>query len=406
MKIAVLTSSYPRYPGDGTAPFVKSMAENIVWLGHKVVVVAPYDPKVRRMESGGVQVHRFRYVIPQRYHIMGHAQAMEADVRIRPLSYLLLPLFMIFEFLQLLRVAIINKSEIIHVHWVLPNGPAAMLVSMILRIPYVLSLHGSDVYIAKKNKLFGLVAGWVFKRASAVTACSEDLKAAAISLGAPDRVTLIAWGADPDIFSPSKKSGVFLDSLGLDGKQPIISALGRMVYKKGFDILIEAWKDVSSKVPDAHLLIGGDGPLREDLIAMSDRITVADRITFVGNVNWEEVPEFLSSSDLFVIPSIRDKHGNIDGLPTVLLEAMACGVPVVASRLGGIPLVIADGKNGRLVPPGDATALSRALLELIQDAILRSALGKQARMDVVTKFNWSNVAKVFIELFEKALVCK
>jgi hypothetical protein len=161
MNITVLTSSYPRYHGDGTAPFIKSLADNYFRLGHKVHVIAPYDPKVQAPESDGVIVHRFRYIIPKRYHIMGHAQAMEADIKLRPLSYLLLPFFMISEFVQLMRVAKATRSEIIHVHWVLPNGPMAVLASMILRIPFVLSLHGSDIYFAKKFKLFGKVAGGV-----------------------------------------------------------------------------------------------------------------------------------------------------------------------------------------------------------------------------------------------------
>jgi ubiquinone/menaquinone biosynthesis C-methylase UbiE len=247
------------------------------------------------------------------------------------------------------------------------------------------------------------VAGWVFRHASAITACSPELRDAAISLGAADKVRLVAWGADPEIFYPLKQSKDLLSGLGLNEDQFIISTLGRLVYKKGFDRLIDAWKIISRLAPNARLLIGGDGPLREGLIAKSNNLGLADRIVFAGNIKWDQVPEFLSSSDLFILPSIRDEYGNIDGLPTVLLEAMACGKPVIASQLGGIPLVITHNQNGKLVPPGDIDALSQSILDLINQEDMRLALGKQARIDIVNKYNWMNVSKVFIELFEMAL---
>lgn len=404
MRITVLTSSYPRFFGDGTAPFVKSLAESMVKLGHRVSVIAPYDPKVKQVDSAGVHVYRYRYVFPERYHIMGHAQAMEADVKIRPISFLILPLFLLSAFIHLWRIATKTRTDILHVHWVLPNGPVAMLVSKITRIPYILSLHGSDVYFAKKNKLFGWVAGLVLKRASYISACSEDLMNNAISLGAPaDNIHLIPWGADPHIFSPSKRSKEFLSKLGLSDEYFIVSALGRLVYKKGFDKLIEAWKDVTNQIDNARLMIGGEGPIRDELIDQSRNLGIADRILFTGRIDWDKVPEFLSSSDMFVLPSVRDHYGNIDGLPTVLLEAMASETPVIASRLGGIPLVIQNGKNGLLVPPGDIPALTHAIRELIIDEHRRIAIKKQARMDVITRHNWLDVAKLFIKLFDKSL---
>jgi glycosyltransferase involved in cell wall biosynthesis len=133
-------------------------------------------------------------------------------------------------------------------------------------------------------------------------------------------------------------------------------------------------------------MFGGNGPILDELILKSQTLGIADSIIFVGNISWDKVPEFLASSNLFILPSVRDQSGNIDGLPTVLLEAMACGTPVVASRLGGIPLVIKDGHNGILVPPGDVQALTKAILELIKNDDVRNNLRQQARMDIINQF--------------------
>src|SRR3989337_1119584 len=121
MRIAILTSSYPRFIGDGTAPFVKSIAEAMVKSGHVIEVVAPFDPEVRASDKMGIKIHRFRYSFCNKLHIMGHGRALEADVRLQPLAILLLPFFLLSAFVTLWRVTGNQKSEVIHVHWVLPN---------------------------------------------------------------------------------------------------------------------------------------------------------------------------------------------------------------------------------------------------------------------------------------------
>ena len=393
MRIAVLTSSYPRFPGDGAAPFVQSISEHLAGLGHAVEVVAPYDPAVVASDTAGptagsLRVHRFRYVWPARLHIMGHARAMEADVRLRPLSLLLLPLFLAAAFLTLWRVTGRQKSQAIHVHWVVPNGPVAACVAALRRIPFVISLHGSDIFFARRNRLFGAVAGWVFRRAGGVTACSPELRDGALALGAR-QVQLLAWGADPQVFHPQRRSTAYRQASGWEsGPQEavVVTALGRLVHKKGFD----------------RLVIGGDGPLRMALEVQAQQLGLQGRVSFAGRIPWDQVPKFLASSDVFVLPSVRDAQGNMDGLPTVLLEAMGCGLAVVASRLGGIPLVIEDGQNGLLIPPDDVPALENALEKVLQPAA-RQALADAAQRSVEQTFNWANVARILAEMCEQAV---
>lgn len=398
MRIAVLTSSYPRFPGDGTAPFVQSLAEAMARHGHAITVVAPYDSAIQPTSNSPVKVYRFRYIWPPHWHIMGHARSLESDTRLKLATYFLLPTFILGAFLKLMQVARQQKSELIHVHWVLPNGPAAALVAKMRGIPLVISLHGSDIYIARKNPFFGLVARWVFQSASVVTACSPELRAAAIDLGAPQSTQLIAWGAAPDIFRPklhhknSRRSSTHT-----------VVTLGRMVPKKGFDQLLRAWNNITDEFPQARLILGGEGPQRTILETKVAQLGIADSVQFLGRIPWNAVPDFLASSDIFVLPSQRDAHGNIDGLPTVLLEAMSCGTAVVASHLGGVPLVIENGKNGILVPPDDTAALNQALRTLLENPQERQRLGRAARQAVENQYNWENVAQQFTSLFRDAV---
>lgn len=399
MRIAVITSSYPRYPGDGTAPFVKSICEHLAKLGHAVEVVAPYDPAVVPSGEREVHVHRFRYIWPARLHIMGHARALESDVRLRPLAFALLPFFLAAAFLALMRVTGRQKSQAIHAHWVIPNGVIAAAVSRVRGIPFIISLHGSDIYLAQRNALFGAFARWAFRRAAGVTACSRELRDGAVRLGAPGDPMLLAWGANPQVFHPGHRSQL---TGGESPGEVKVLGLGRFVYKKGFDKLISAMAGVVEYYPQARLILGGDGSLKQELIDLAEQAGLNKHVTFPGSIPWNEVPRFLADGDIFVLPSIRDRGGNVDGLPTVLLEAMSSGLAVIASEIGGVNLVIEHERNGILVPPGDVAALEKAILDLARDENRRKALGSAARQSVVERFNWENVARRISELLEEA----
>ncbi|MGE5124584.1 MAG: glycosyltransferase [Acidobacteriaceae bacterium] len=398
MRIAVLTSSYPRFQGDGTAPFVRSIAEALVRSGHQLDVVAPDDAEVKASQPASVPVHRFKYWPFEKQQIMGHGRALEADVHLKPLTYLLLPFYLMAASIALWRVTGRQKSELIHVHWVLPNGPVAALVARFRRIPYIVSLHGSDIFMAGKNRWFSGVARWVFTQAKAVTACSQELKDRASALGAPAGTELIAWGADPDIFKPASDRQALRQKLGW-GDELIITALGRLVYKKGFDILLKAIPSISGKSPRLKVIIGGDGPILPELKELAVSSNISDAVHFSGRVPWNDVPDLLAATDIFVLPSIRDESGNLDGLPTVLLEAMGCGCAVIASNIGGVPLVIRDHENGLLFSPGSQQELTKALEILIDRPALRKQLGYAARTSVVDSYNWTKVAQQLENLF-------
>ncbi len=403
MKIAVLASSYPRFEGDGTAPFVKSICEHLAKAGNQVEVVAPYDPLVNPAQQGTVPVHRFRYIWPNRWSIMGHARSLEADVRLKPLSFLLLPFFLLSAFFTLMAVTRRQQTEAIHIHWVVPNGPAGALVAILRGIPFIVSLHGSDIYLAKKNRLFGLAAKMVFQRAAGVTACSKELQEAAFSLGAPKNTLLLAWGADPVLFTPEKRRIDFRENLQIPDSSVLVLAMGRMVYKKGFDILLKALPQVIAACPEAHLVLAGDGAIRSELEQLSIQLGIQRNVTFTGRIPWNEVPGYLASADIFVLPSVRDVHGNMDGLPTVLPEAMASGAAVIASDIGGVNLVVQDAENGLLVPQGEVDTLAKTLILLISNEETRKTLGQAARQAVLKQFNWTMVASEIGKLVEMAL---
>lgn len=401
MKIAVLTSSYPRFRGDGTAPFIKAFCEGLAKLGHDISVSAPFDPEIKPEDGNKVPVDRFKYIWPEKWHIMGHARSLRADVRIHPIAYLLLPLYILGSVISLNRIVNRQRSDLIHVHWVLPNGVAAMVVSVLRRIPFVVSLHGSDMYLARRNIFFGSIARMIFRRADGVTACSPELLGSALEMGAPEHSILLPYGVDPNKFHPHKPNSPAPKFKGDGDDKVLLLALGRLVYKKGFNILIDATSHVVEMAPNVKVIIAGEGPIFDELFEQINSLEMGSYIELYGSIPWDEIPDFLTSGDIFVLPSIRDKYGNIDGLPNVLLEAMSSGKPVIASDIPGVKVVIEDGRTGVLVPAGDKAELSQAIINLVGNPSLRKKLGDEARVSIKERFTWQTTLNKLTGYFDR-----
>ncbi|MDQ2806244.1 MAG: glycosyltransferase [Chloroflexota bacterium] len=401
----MVTSSYPKYPGDVTAPFIEAIARYVAAEGHEVHVLAPWHPDLRHASvENGVHLHFYKYAPWRAWNIWGYAESLEADVRVRNAIYPLTPWVTLVSFVALLRLTGRIHFDVLQAHWVIPNGPVATLVARLRGLPLVISLHGSDVFVASRHPLLGWVARACFRRSDAVTACSDDLRVRAIGLGAPPRRSrLVPYGVDPCAFLlPADAADRLRSRLGLASGTPLVVALGRLVYKKGFETLIAAAPAILARHPRAHISIAGAGDLRAALQAQIDRLGVGDRVRLPGKVGHDDVPIYLGGADVFVLPSVIDQNGNVDGLPNTLLEAMAAGCAVVASDVAGVPLAVQDGHNGTLVPPRDPAALAAAVNRLLADPALRAQYGSAARRTIETDLNWPHIARLFVAVFTTA----
>lgn len=407
MKICMVTSSYPKYEGDVTAPFIEAIAASVAAEGNEVHVLAPYHPDVRREPlEKGVRLHFFKYSPLRHLNIWGYAESLEADVRVKGAIYPMTPVVFISSFLALWRLTGRIKFDVMHGHWVIPNGPVAAIVARLRRLPLVISLHGSDVFMAEQSGLLAGVARWCFRRASAITMPSEDLRQRVISLGAPaSRCHLVPYGVDPNQFTRIEGAAPLLrKQLGLPGDSPVVFSVGRMVYKKGFEYLIRAAPAILREHPDARIVLAGGGDLEERLVSLVKQLGVEDSVIMPGFVSRDKLPLYFSGCDLFVLPSVVDQQGNVDGLPNTLLEAMASARAVVATDVAGIPLAVKDGENGLLVPEKQPGELAAAINLLLRAPELRVQYGEAGRRRVENDLNWATTAQTFIRLFRDATV--
>ena len=396
----MITSSYPRHAGDGAGSYVRSLSRTLVRMGHAVHVVAPYDPLAVAGDDQGVVVHRFRYVPGDRWCLMGHGRSLEADTRMKRVVPLLVPPYALAALAETLHLHRRERFDLLHGHWAVPGGAIAGVASRLLDLPLVITLHGSDVYVTEHSRAYALAARSGYRRAGCVTAVSDDLRRRAVATGLAEATSLtIPCGVDPARYATCDAQA-YRARLGIPAEAPVIGALGRLVHKKGFTHLVAAMPAVLASVPDAYCVIGGDGDLAGDLAAQARDCGLDGRILFPGHVSWEDTPAFYGMCAAVAVPSVVDAHGNVDGLPLVLLEAMASGVPVAGSRVAGIREVLEDGVTGLLAPPGDAGALAVVLVRLLGDGGLRARLGEAGRRAVCDAYCWEAITARFVGVYE------
>jgi len=404
--VVMVMTSYPRFPGDSVGTFMEPIAAHVAARGHEVHIVAPWHPLITRGKSeNGVFFHFFKYAPVPALNVFGYAAGMRADVSLRGAAWLAAPLAMTAGWFTAMRVAQKRRATVMHGHWVVPGG--AMAAAAAPSLPLVVSLHGSDVFVAERVAIANRVARQVFARAGFVTACSADLARRAIAIGAPlERTEVVPYGVDVDRFRPDGAARAETRAaLQLADDTTLVVAAGRLVRKKGFEYLIEALPLVGTAPPPV-LAIAGAGDLDEELRAQARDRGVADRVRFLGNQPQDAIAKLFAAADAVVVPSVRDDSGNVDGLPNTVLEALASGTPLVTTAAGGIGAVVEHERNGLIVPERDAAALAAALRGLLREPTRGRALGVAGRAAVTARFGWGGTAARFESAYDRALAFK
>lgn len=281
----------------------------------------------------------------------------------------------------------VRASGVRHLHAHFAHGATrvAMLASLLTGIPYSFTAHARDVFSDDVD--FRLLREKVDHARFAVTVSHYNRAFLAERLGpAAAAVRTIHNGVDLDVFRP-------------DPAPPrdtrLVLGVGRLVEKKGFSTLVEACRILRARGRDVRCEIAGAGELRRRLAREIRAAGLERDVRLVGLRAQEELPALYRRATVLAMPAVRGRDGNCDALPTVLLEAMACGVPVVASRLTGIPEIVDHGENGLLVEPGNAAQLAGALELLLADPGLRTRLGEAARVKAERCFDLRrNVAEL------------
>jgi glycosyltransferase involved in cell wall biosynthesis len=284
-------------------------------------------------------------------------------------------------------------ADIVHIHLPNPAGMLAILASG-YRGPLVATWHSDVVRQRRLAKMFEPIQRRFLANCSALIATSPNyLESSPDLYRRSKRTAVIPYGIAVEEFRDLPAAAVA--AIRRERSWPLLLAVGRLVYYKGFEYLIRAMTQI-----DATLLLVGDGPLRHSLMSVASELGVASRIEFLGEMQPREIIPYYHAADLFVLPSIARS----EAFGIVQLEAMACGKPVVNTSLdSGVPYASLDGVTGITVEPGSADALASAINRLLGDASLRTALGEAARRRVQSEFTIDTMVQRIRDLYEAML---
>jgi glycosyltransferase involved in cell wall biosynthesis len=379
----VLASTYPRWANDPEPAFVHELARRLV-DGFEVHVLAPHAKGAQLTEwMDGVCVHRYRYG-PQRWESLVHGGGVLANLRRSPWKWLLVPGFILAQYAATLRLLSRLQPQIVHAHWLLPQGVVAAIAST--KTPWVVTSHGADLF-ALNGALFISLRRWVVSRAAAITVVSQAMRQRLARETPDNRISVLSMGVDTSTrFTPGTNRSI-----------NELLFVGRLVEKKGLKHLIRALPMVVEKSPQTVLSIVGDGPERERLEQQVLDLGMEKHVDFLGALPQVALPEFYRRATLFIAPFIEATGGDQEGLGLVVAEAMACGCPVIVGDVEAVHDLVGSG-IGQIVSPQDHAAFADTIVALLNDDVARGALSIAGRYHVEKYFSWNVVSRQYSEL--------
>lgn len=404
-RVLCVTSNFPRWIGDSTTPFVLHLAEDLQAIGWEVDVLAPHAERgtAAKESINGVSVERFSYLIPRSAQTVCYHGGALINLRKNPFNFLKLPALVFFQWASIVRLLRAGHYDVLHCHWLLPQGFTGVLAGRLLGVPVLTTIHGGDVF-ALNSSLLTLFKRFAINRADAVTVNSSATKAAAIAL-APNlsNLQLVPMGIriNKEADLPDKARELRRD-LNL-GQDPVVLFLGRVVEEKGIRDFIQAIDILTKAAPNLQVkaLVVGDGQDMASSQAMCSELKLESTVHFTGWVDPDETASYFSLADVFVGPSRTASDGWVEAQGLTFLEAMAAKTPVVATRSGGIIDTVEHAVTGLLVDEQSPDQIAAAITRILSEPELAESLVVNAYEQVVSQYSRESSASRFSALLSQ-----
>lgn len=397
IKILVTATTFPRFVSDTSPRFVFDLCTTLESLGtFQPIVLVPHSEGSKTYESiNGIEIHRHRYFFEKLEKISGNGIVSKIKKQ-KPLA-LLVPILIFSQFCSTVRLILKHDIKIVFSNWIVPQALTAILVKPFFPDLRIVTIsHGGDAALMNKNKALRFLARFILKRVDAVVAVSSFIRKKLKDTGYDEtEIHMIPMGVNLESFrikhnqipQPKENDLVFV---------------GRLEEKKGLLYLIDAIKLLKENHSlSVKTTIIGEGSQRTYLQNRVRELKIEDQVIFLGALTHAEIVPHLARSRIFVAPSIN-LSDDVEGMPTVIMEALSVGLPVITTDAGGITDVICDGKNGIIVRQGATDELSDAIRNLLQSTEHQNRLRINA-LETVKKYSYENIAKQYEELILKVM---
>ncbi|MFC1687628.1 glycosyltransferase [Patescibacteria group bacterium] len=378
MRLGVFTSSFPQDQDDYSGVFILQFLQQLPRAVTHITVLTPHKNNSPRNESWGrIRIRRFTYWFPASAEKLLLPGGILYNLKYSLLAKVQLPFFIICAFFHALRYS--KHLDIIHAHWIL-YGFIGSLISKIRGIPLVITLHGSDVAIMKSSCIFKFLGTISLKQASKVICVSSYLKKE-IQPFIQDTNKVFVF---PNGLGVAEK---FMDAEKTTHDAPTLLWIGRFSDEKNVSLLLDIIERVLKKFSSAKLYLVGSGPQEEFLKKEVMKRSLDSHVIFTGKISPQNTYKYYAQSDVFVLPSHREGFG------VVLIEAMATGVPVVASNVGAIPEIVDNNQTGFLAESNNAKDFAEKILLLLENEDLCKSFGNRGKEKVKNNYLWRDVSQ-------------
>ncbi|WP_081458012.1 glycosyltransferase [Desulfobulbus propionicus] len=395
-KLLVVTSTFPRWQNDTDPPFVYELSRRLVETFDVTVHTPHYPGALREERICGMHIHRFRYFFASCERLAG-GQGIVPKLRRNKLYHLLLPFFLVAQFFSLLLLVAKIRPDVIHAHWLVPQGFWAVVIKKLFKVPVIITAHGADVFGLRTPAVIA-AKKWIVNNADRVITVSSALaRILCADTQSHQKPDIIPMGVDASLFSPNKKNEAIRERYGIHG--PFLLFVGRLTEKKGVRYLIDAMPKVINDFPDAKLLIVGHGELEHELRNQVRQLGFDKVVLFAGGISNDQLPVYYATADLFIGPSVQVRNGDTEGFGLTFVEAAMSGCLVIGTRVGGIEDILVDGQTGFLVPPGNTSLLAAKIIHIAKSKENYEEIRRKARRLISGKFDWVVVAEQY------AMIC-
>lgn len=379
-KILLLSTSFPRWKNDYYSPFLLDYANALSKCGIEVTVVTTHMPGSEIMTNiGNITIFRLRYFF-EKYELLNESKAgIPAAWEKNKLTFFLIIFFIIR--LAIYLIFNTNKYDFINSHWTITSF-AAVITKRFHKKKIITSLHGSDIFLATKLPFIKNITKFILDNSDKIFCVSQAIKDQILLLGyKKNNIKVLPNGIDLKQFTkttPSKKNQLLF--------------VGSLTKNKSVDTLINSFQLIHNEFSDFTLQIIGNGPEENNLKRMCGELNLENKIYFLGSLNKDQVIDFMKSSYLLILPSIKEGFG------VVILEAMAVGLPCIASRTGGI-LDIVNESRGCLFDVGDSHQLYSCIKDLIVDKSKYEIISENCKLFVRNNYDWEKLILKYINEF-------
>jgi glycosyltransferase involved in cell wall biosynthesis len=395
--ILVLASTYPRWKEDHEPRFIHELCKRLTTEFHVIALVPDADKADPNGLFEGVEVIRYRYALKPLQTLVNNGGIVN-NLKAHWWKWLLVPNFLLSQYLAVRHILKNRKIDLIHAHWLIPQGWIAKKLTQKSKIPYIVTSHGGDLY-GLQGTYLTKIKRQVAESAQGMTVVSSAMEKHLKKINInPKKLEVIPMGIDLETR--------FINDTLIQRNQNELLFVGRLVPKKGVNFLIDAFALLIIKYPTLKLKIVGFGPEESKLKAQAEKLNLQNSIEFLGALPQEKLPVLYQTASIFVAPFVRAENGDQEGLPVALMEAIGCGCPIVVGQVEGIEDLLGSDINDIAVNPKITDELNQAIINILDNPKEAYERSHRIRNNTISFIDWENVAKNYKKFIQSVLQTK